>query len=87
MWSKSKSRKIAQFRTLNNTLKMFKIIQNYLIYYLKKNIICNLSFGGLIEYLSKNRGRNCLEKWSTHKLSFLPMSRKWINVMILIILF
>ena len=33
------------------------------------------------------RGRNCLEKLSTHKLYFSHMSRKWINVMILIILF
>ena len=66
---------------------MFKIIQNYMIYYLKINpIICNLSFEGLMEYLSNNRGRNCLDKWSTHKC-FKPMFRKWINVMILIIFF
>ena len=53
---KSKSRKNVQFRTLNSAFKMFQIIQNYLIYYLKKNIICNLLFECLIEYLSNNRG-------------------------------
>ena len=40
-----------------------------------------------MEYLSNNRGRNCLDKLSTHKVSFLHMSRKWINVMTLIIFF
>ena len=52
---------------------MFQIIQNYLIYY------CNLSFESLMEYLSKKRGRNCLDKWSSHKLSFVHMYRKRIN--------
>ena len=49
---------------------------------MKNPIICNLSFEGLMEYLSNNRGRNCSDKWSTHKLY-----RKWINAMILIIFF
>ena len=40
-----------------------------------------------MKYLSDNRGRNCLDKWSTHKLSFSHMSRKLMNVMILIIFF
>ena len=35
-----------------------------------------------MEYLYNNRRRNCLDKWSNHKLS-----RKGINVMILIIIF
>ena len=37
-----------------------------------------------MEYLSNNQGGggNCLGKWSTHKLSFSHMSRKWINFMI-----
>ena len=40
-----------------------------------------------MEYLSNNRGRNCSDKWSTHKLSFSHMYRKRINAMILIIFF
>ena len=39
-----------------------------------------------MEYLSNNRGRNCLDKWFNQKLSSSHMSRKWINVMILIFL-
>ena len=35
---------------------MFQIIQNYLIYYFKKPIICNLLFECLNEYLSNNQG-------------------------------
>ena len=37
-------------------------------------------------YLSNNLRRNCLDKWSNHKLSISHMSRKGINVMILIII-
>ena len=40
-----------------------------------------------MEHVSNNRGHNCLDKWSTHKLSFSHMSRKWINVLILNIFF
>ena len=40
-----------------------------------------------MEHLSNNRRRNCLDKWSNHKLSISHMSRKGINVMILIIIF
>ena len=40
-----------------------------------------------MEYLSNNRGRNCLDKWSNHYLSFSHMSRKLMNVLILIIFF
>ena len=36
-----------------------------------------------MKYLFNNRGRNCLDKWSTHKLSLLHMSRKCIDIMIL----
>ena len=68
--SKLKSRKIEQFRTLNSAFKMFQFIENYLICHLKKCIICDLSFEGLMNYLSNNWGRNCLDKWSTHELSF-----------------
>ena len=38
-----------------------------------------------MEYLSNNRAHNCLDKWSTHKLSFTHMYCKLINIMILVI--
>ena len=38
-----------------------------------------------MEYLSKNRGRNCLDKWSDHKLSYSQMDQHYdLNYFILI---
>ena len=66
---------------------MFQINPKLFEILFKKNIISKLTFEALIKYLCNNRGRNCLDKWSTQKLSFSHMSDKWINVMILIIPF
>ena len=65
---------------------MFQISQKLFDILLRKPSSVTFHLRGLMEYLSNNRGRNCLDKWSTHK-SFSHMSRKWINVMILIIFF